>query len=589
MKTGKLLISAFIFASCLASCDNKNEVEIPEELKEELQLSTEVGTAELTGVETKADPTGFYDKKFTLVVQDNRSSNKFALVSTNAETTTTTNGENKAKVTLSPDPLYWDDLGGKLGDLNLAGVYPRGVSLTSGELEWSAKSDQSGGIEGSDLMLAHVASYKYQDKSIITPANLIFYHALTKITLNLGGNFYSPAQLNTAQVTINNVYLGEKVSLTPTSGSYTYTKEASATSVTPMKEEIKPNETVTGYSFTAIVYPFSAAGESQIATIVIEGNTYNVKLPATPESKSFNAGANNVFNVLINKTEVSVTASVVEWNDEDNTDITSKLLFNVKDIKITDNETTPSEDIITNGSLLHLWIKSDGKDAERTTYIATVSDGSVSWRLYEENEHIYWDDLAKDATDGYQVNSIKAMLVLGGATTNGDAIYMSQNQTLGKNIIDQFDLGDFTHPLAKVTIEVETSTGDDAIDLDDIQTVKFPSGWKVFNIQNNASGLGIVETGADLTGIDQDIEDKAVYVAFVCPTKSDVSTLCTVNVDVDGTNSNDYNVTLSPAQSLTAGKHYKYTVVITKTNISFTGQVVDWDDIVEVDEIETQL
>ncbi|MDL2277102.1 fimbrillin family protein [Parabacteroides sp. OttesenSCG-928-G07] len=584
MKTIPFLATALILSICLVSCDNQQEVEVPEDNREELQLSTVIGTAELTEVETKAE-TAFTQKVFDLVVQDNRTSSKFITV-TSVATTKDKTTDNKAVVTLAPQ-LYWDDLGGKSGNLNLAGVFPKDVSLSSGALTWAANTNQSTAtnFNGSDLLLSHVASYEYKDKA--TAANLVFYHVMTKITLNLIGNLYSLEQMDEATVTINGVPVAGTVSLLPTDNKYTY-NVASTEDVTPLKGSILNDDNeVAGYTFTALTYPFSGTKDQQIATITIAGNVYNVKLP---EAKTFSAGANNVFNVAINKTEVSVTATVVGWDDQTEVDIESKLLFDIENIKITDdNKSEPSEAIITNGSLLHLWIKSDGESsAHTTTYVAKVEENKpVSWGLQGSNKHIYWDDLAKDSDGDYDINTIKAMLILGGATTSGDSIYVSDpTKKLGENIVTKFDLGNFTHPLTKFTVEVTTSDADspDAIDLSKITSVVFPSGWYTFVINDDKTG--VKETTTGLTGTKQ--ADVYKYIAFACPSKTS-STLCTVNVKVDDSNSNAYTVNLKEENTFAASNHYQYTIKITKTNISFTGQVVDWITGENPTEIETGL
>lgn len=594
MRTVKLLISAFIFVSCLIGCedDSRNEKELPQDNRDELLLSAEIGTADLTGVETKADPIieAFEDKKFDLIVRDHKTED--ILTTSLASTVDSVPIGNKVSVGLTPR-LYWDDLGGTKADLDLIGIYPREVySAGATMLEWSVKEDQStvaNHNEGSDLMLAYVDSYKYQKG---TTANLLFNHVLTKITLNLGGDLLSDIQLAEAEVKINNVVTSGKVSLVPTSGTYTYDNSAAPGNVTPYKTKISDK----AYSYAAIVYPFTKAVTTEdekvtIATITVktekgDNNIYYVKLPT--KEKEFKAGENNVYNVSINKTEVSVTASVVNWTDvvEDDV-IPSKLSFEPGNISITGTT-------ITDGSVLYVSITDEDTDPAKhtTTY---VYDGT-KWDLKSGVEAIYWDDLAQPYTN----NKVRALLILDGEgkdetekeanRTNGDKIFTSTT-SLKTTIETPFDMGDLSHPMAKFTITIQTPSKDatDRIELSEIQSVIFATGWNTFEI--NGTNTGITETTTPLTATvggeikenvkqdDNTFRDEVEYIGYIAPPESSQGTLnniCTV-VMVNG---NRYAVNLGKDKitEFTAGNHYKYKVNITKTEVSFTSQLVDWVD-----------
>jgi len=618
MKALKLFISVAIFASCFTGCedDNRNEEEFPQDAREELLLSAEIGSAVLTGVETKADPLleAFENKEFELIVQDHNT--KATLTTSLASTVDSIPVGNKVSVGLIPR-LYWDDLGGTSGDLDLVGVYPRNVNLSSGLLTWAAETDQSTETKhnSSDLLLAHEASYTYQGRR--TPANLIFYHALTKITINLGGNLLSVEQLAAATVKINGVVVSGKVSLLPTSGiTYNYTENTTKTDVDPFKTTLSTGNYA--YSYAAIVYPFTKAATTEdarvtIATITVpssedgtgtDTNTYYVKLPK--EEKKFNAGENNVYNVSINKTDVVVTATVVNWIDVGNVDLTSKLSFEVGTVTI--DQDAGKNITITEGSVLYVSITDDDEDdedfnpAKHSTAYVLQSD-KVTWKLKDEESPIYWDDLAKP----YESNKVTALLILDGDTEanrkDGDKIFTSTT-TLGTGITTPFTLNPLTHPTAKFTIKVLTSgeSAEDRINLEDIQSIAFATGWNTFAI--NSSISGIEETETSLTGIPQGItknveqsdgsfKDEAKYIAYIAPPESSQGTLnniCTVVVKTNKGITNRYAVNLGSGTvtEFTAGNHYQYKVTITKTQITFTGTVVPWSDQKEVD-IPTQL
>ncbi|MEG2068107.1 MAG: fimbrillin family protein, partial [Tannerellaceae bacterium] len=190
-------LTAVIFACTIALVACSNDEEISKDLEnktgDELVISAGLETSVVTdakGRSTKASlpavgsVTAFTNQEFTLIVKENRTgedqgkSLTVATAKTDATLTGTPigvhdNQVDPAKAALTPK-LYWDDLGGKLANINLVGIHPTTANpgLKTDNIIWEVQSDQSSGSTASDLMLAYRPAYTYSDKS--TAANLNF-------------------------------------------------------------------------------------------------------------------------------------------------------------------------------------------------------------------------------------------------------------------------------------------------------------------------------------------------------------------------------------------------------------------------------
>lgn len=548
MKTIKI-ITCFALSLFLLNCSNNKEIDGPEMLGEEVKLCAETHNIEIETSQTRAPIIKAFDNKsFQLIVRDASSGSYFTEKNSIASSQTAAGGEDESPVIIDPK-LYWDDLGGVNAKLELFGVYPKkkltdDYGYSGDNINWSVTTD----INTSDLMLAYKDEYAY---SKTVAANLLFEHVLTKVSINLlKGDGFDGDNLDNAIVTFN----------VPTTGTCNIkTKAATGTNKTTLEP------TKSDGSYTILTFPFKVEtpGNSyELAVITIGDNTYKVSVKDLDLQK----GIHNIFNVTINKSEVTLTATLKDWDEKAST--ASAKLVTIGEFTITD----ATDAKVTDGTTIAISITDKNSEVHERTF--TYNDKS-----WTPDTPLYWDDMA------YPFTSVDALMILGGDTnkTNGDYIFTASasNVALGEAI----DLGEFKHPLVKLTITVTTATGSEVtnnVNLGGITKVEINNSF-LFEV----SGATIAEGSTALEAVaDGDSSTDYTYVTFMMPKK--LTKLCDITIDEDSKNTNVYPVTLKTETSFEAGNHYKYTVEITKTKVEFTGSLVDWT-IVENDDIETGL
>lgn len=142
-----------------------------------------------------------------------------------------------------------------------------------------------------------------------------FSHRLTKIELNISaGNGLSSADLK-----------GIKVEITHqrTNGSYDPQYDVQGVNATPV-QTIMMNTNEAGTSSQAILLPNTAAdginpvisGRELLFTLAATGEVFRWTIPDT---KLFQAGERNIYNITINRTSINVTATITNWNNGNGT------------------------------------------------------------------------------------------------------------------------------------------------------------------------------------------------------------------------------------------------------------------------------
>ena len=521
------------------------------------------------------------DTEFKILVRDNNTTSPFAQLSLNGVAQATTGEYNDLQVT---PLLYWDEVKGKNADLKLIGISPRSAAPATGDaISWTltdqvTKTD----LEALDLISAVKASYTYNDRA--EAAKLDFNHTMTKITIILKGlnDGYSVADLNTAVVAYN---VAGSAILNITNG--TYSGHGAKKDVAPMKadiiENVNGNNETTGYSFTILAFPFSA--DDKVATITIDGNVYNVNIPKiSGNSAKLEAGVHNTYNVQIRKSGVDIKAGVADWNAQTGVDTESRLV----ELGTFQIDGT-AESVITPGSKITMKI-TDSNPSDKTAVFEYKEVGGTN--KWVATTPVYWDDIKQPIT------KIDALLYLGTTTLDDGDRYFSGSATGSWNIQSEIDLGTslnpfFTHPLSKITVIVKTTDDDTKVNIvNGIQSIVIP-GCGTFKV--GTDGVAIVQDGtADVpfnvaTGsYDNTKKEYTCKPLFI--TGQSLSTLCKVTIKENASYSynNVYEVKLDPAQTLSPGKHYTYTIRIQKTGVAVTGTLEDWEP-VDNGEIPTEL
>lgn len=257
--------------------------------------------------------------------------------------------EHNPLTTYSPN-LYWDDYGtadpanastGRTQGLTIYGAAIDGkttlpttlsgldnTASTWQSLAWNVGTPETGTISQEagwgdyDLVTSNnVASsntYKFAQKN--DGKLLEFTHAMAKITVNLtaGEGFEGGKFMNKPEVTL--------LSFNYTGTVNVETKTSAATAETTANIDACINDGATWASAhtaqaTALVFPGNQfADATDILKIYADGNIYYVnatKINAanTEEHNTFEQGKNYIFNIIVNKTRIDVTATIKNWVD----------------------------------------------------------------------------------------------------------------------------------------------------------------------------------------------------------------------------------------------------------------------------------
>lgn len=551
------LTSLLLLSLLLTNC-SQNEVVGGEEEREELLISSKIDIQEIVEPTTKAAfETG---KELTLVVRDNNTpTSYFAQKTIAAETQAESSGKNG--LTLIPK-LYWDDLGGKNANIALIGISPNSATLSGDLITWDVTADQSAGVDSYDLMTALDTEYLYSERA--TPAHLAFNHALTKVTIVLKpkeGHF-TVAELNNATLTF---HTANKANFDVLKQKF---KDLEGTAIKPYKTDylVKPDELsepkLEGYCFTILTMPFTA-GE-QLATISLGGIDYHVNVT----SRALEAGVHTQYIVTLAKTDIRITASVTDWTTPEGIPVTARIV-GLEDFTVTESEGVK----ITEGSTVTMLI-TDSTDPDPQVLTAVYEYKKIDATNYrwEATTPVYWDDITAPVT------KVQALLKLAGDATNGE-LYLSGETTGSFNTQSNIDLGNtfFKHPLSKISIKIQTTDGDDKVNIEGITKVEIP-GCGTFKV--GTDGVTIEKDGNDnqvITGTPN--EAKTIHTCisgYIYP--QSLSELCYITIQENTNVENVYKVKLSPEKEFAAATHYSYTVTLSKTQISATAGIVDWVD-----------
>lgn len=212
------------------------------------------------------------------------------------------------------------------------------------DLLFSNNNSDEGKTNSTNMNKNNVGRYKFATQKGRTDCNLELHHAMSKITINLkaGKGFTDAKFVSDPTVTLQSVKLNGSVNikaLTATASGETTTAAIAKSSTTT------ENYTAT---YEGLVFPGNELAESQkaaaksggFAKINCDGNIYNIyadELMAamkTAENNTedyvFHSGKNYILNIIVDKTEIKVTATVTDWvnvNAEEETP-----LININDI-----------------------------------------------------------------------------------------------------------------------------------------------------------------------------------------------------------------------------------------------------------------
>lgn len=270
-------------------------------------------------------------------------------------------------VTLSPQ-LYWDDYGtadpknidfdnggkatngngGRQKGLTIYGVAVNDASASAPaptkngaagsnwtNLSWTLDQNQSSGWSVKDLLTSNNikdgadGTYKFDNRNNnTTPGNLLkFTHAMSKVTIVLHAGKGFPNHFEeSVDVSLHGFFLSGNVNIE--SGETNLPDSPSTVNdIKPYKEsgtvaETLQSEDIATLTYSALVFPGrSFTSTDEYITISADGNDYIInadalctKMTEASQNKMLR-GYNYLIDVTVNKTEVKVEATIVNWKE----------------------------------------------------------------------------------------------------------------------------------------------------------------------------------------------------------------------------------------------------------------------------------
>lgn len=536
------------------------------------------------------------------------------------------------ELALSPQ-LYWDDYGtadpanketGRAAGLTIYAAAVDGVTTAPTvsswtALPWTVDADQRSGWSTKDLLLSNNISasgsdgcYKFDDKS--SGKLLEFTHAMSMITVNLtaGAGFADGKFVAAPKVTalaFNNT------------GTINVTTKANTPTATADIQTYRDNgtawESKNKTSFTALVFPENSfADNTDILKVEADGNIYYVtaeKINAanTETNNKFEPGKNYIFNVIVNKTGIVVTATVKNWIDV--TAETVEPLINVT-THIGDNTTDKQEGF----TAFDFYLKEDATQYTKSaTATGTKTDGETVWTFDTKQ---YWPShdthyhirgvfpSGTTVTDGkiavengdYNAATTPSNLMIG-MPEIADAKKMCNNSD--HESVDMTEHGicareasvnlNFRYAMSQVEVRLTTpGSGSNVVNLTNAK-VEIIGGYTAGtvalhpNYDNRIATTGAVGnfTLNHITGenanyrhsiiVPQDLTDGLKFRITIYQadgtTVDDVYEAVVKNIKVA-----EGGAAPALISAWESGKHYVYTLDIRKTEIKVTATITDW-------------
>ena len=531
----------------------------------------------------------------------------------------------KTGQTLSLDPvLYWDDFGtadpvngmGRTQGLTIYGVAVDGLTTAPyvndyTTLLWELPEDQEAGWASKDLLISYNVqegpqydgTYKFDDRA--AGKRLVFRHALSKITVNLtagegfaGGEFESSP---TAKLV--GTWAFRTTTLDVTTGVFNGQGGASDIMLHSASKTVKDGLVIPGSPF------FN--DYDNILRISADGNVYYVtakEIRAAIDSDPYvtEPGKNYIFNVILNKTGVKVTAAVMDW-----VDVNSAEVKPVIDVTVSYGSeagaTHPDSFVFYRSLALY-----DGYSrASGVEY--TAGEWTMEPQLYwpDHNTHYQFRGVLPDATvitsthegEDYQVIALEnakyeastfpSDLQIARPEVAEDAV--CSNQEEGHKQTNLYSGGicategtvrlSFRYIMSQVEVNLSTTSDEDQVNLTGAEVDITPI-YTHGEVKLGDREIFLTETPETYRMDGADADENKRLSAVVPQDLAGVQFRITIHHD-NGTS--DYyfadiapikksgsDELVAPAVAWESGVHYVYNLKLSKTKVRVSGTLADW-------------
>lgn len=466
----------------------------------------------------------------------------------------------------------------------------------------------------------HKAIKSNSSEDNLKQSRLIFKHVLSKVTFNLTpGDGFNGKFNKTPIVTL--VSDKNEKAYCITEGNINIKKgKAIAGTTDNDKKVVKLKKIADGdngkITESAVIYPGSPIGRESdngiVAKINADDNIYYVyakeiraaiisKLGSENTDYTCKASYNYVFNVKVNKTKITVTATLTDWNDIEAQPVEPKITARAT---VGDNGTNMSNQY-------DFYRKTNDNDYSK------VSENEMFWPDHQTHYHFrgIYPQLTNEGTQPYQIekvgeNSDVQAIKVSNSAWNDSAFpcnfmigmpeIKEDDKMCGSDSHDPIDMIqygicareeainlNFRYMLSQVLVELTTTEGYDKVTLDVNTKVEIIGGYKdgyvglhSRNVEKYADSkesymMTSVSDDSNVQKHDAIVPQSLDGVKFrITVTNTDNSTDI-YEVDINTIKEKNTN---TPITVWKAGEKYKYALKITKTDIHVVATITDWTE-----------
>ena len=571
-----------------------------------------------TAVTTRADEGPTYkpfSDKTTITMQVSGTWTGHSPETVTLPTTATPSASNSNDLSLI-QAIYWDDYGsadpanaetGRKEGLTIYGVAVDGETTAPEVKNWRALdldlgTDQTSGISAKDLLISNNVkddkTYKFESRA--DGKQLEFHHVLSKITVNLyageGFENHSFAQTPVVELTSNEANSSANKEWAYTEGTINVTTDKlTLTGTSHIVKMAQAATTAEGYTVTkeALVMPGStfANDKAIIFSINADGNIYYVTaekirtaINATDHGNGTpyptEAGKNYIFNVTVNKTGITVTAAVKNWETVNTEKETPAINFTADVTSI-----NKDNDGLTDGDTFTLWKMSDLTDEAFTKAKKTLVTYENDAFTYVPQ--LYWDHALDNsffralAQKGTTLTAVEEPTLEQGTDLLWGTTAKHTGTEADGTTTHEYDEGDainprtgdvpliFKHVMSNVVVKLETTTDDSQVETGGAtitMTKLYKDGkFSLFTGEiTSVTNPSTITVDGETIMVPQNIDDEAKLIIKL----------------KDGTT---YSLLLSTCKDTNgfvktweSGKQYEYTISLQKEEIQFRVMVKEW-------------
>lgn len=528
-------------------------------------------------------------------------------------TTATPSASNSNDLSLI-QAIYWDDYGsadpanaetGRKKGLTIYGVAIDGETTAPEINNWTALNlnlgtDQTTGISAKDLLISNnvkgANTYKFEARAY--GKQLEFHHVLSKITVNLyageGFENHSFAQTPVVNLTSNEANSSINEEWAYTEGTIDIT--TGELTLTDTRNVIKMAQTKATADYTvtkeALVMPGStfANDKAIIFSINADGNIYYVTaekirtaISTTHETDGAyktEAGKNYIFNITVNKTGITVTAAVKNWETVNTEKETPAINFTA-DVTSIDK----ANDGLTDGDTFTLWKMSALTDEAFTKAKKTLVTYENDAFTYAPQ--LYWDHALDNsffralAQKGTTLTAVEEPTLEQGTDLLWGTTAKHTGTEADGTTTHEYDEGDainprtgdvpliFKHVMSNVVVKLETTTDDSQVETGGAtitMTKLYKDGkFSIFDGEiTSVTTPSTITVDGETIMVPQNIDDEAKLIIKL-KDGTTYSLLLNTCKDTNGF-----------VKTWESGKQYEYTISLQKEEIQFRVMVKEW-------------